>query len=141
MTRRKRSHILDIFILTLVLKPVMPPPLGHSCMEQSFPSLFESLFFNPPQAPALWAGLAFWILNISSVVIIWTDYHTVFFWIKNSLHTNSQRFPHRAYLRQIFLCFTRPFIDSSKFRFSKIIRSIISPQATHLQAEKCSPIP
>ena len=139
--RRKRSHIIDIFILTLVLKPIMPHHLGHSCMEYFFPLFFESLFFDPPKTPALWAALAFWILNKSSVVTIWTGQHTIFFWINYSLHTHSQRLRHQAYLLLIFLCFTRSLIDSSKSRFTKMIRSIISPQATHLQPEKCSPIP
>jgi len=47
--------------------------------------VFFRFLSNEPKAPALWARLAFWILNISLAVTPWADYHAVFLRLKNLL--------------------------------------------------------
>jgi hypothetical protein len=40
--------------------------------------LFFWLPFDKPEAPAFWATLTLWILNISMAITAWADYHAVF---------------------------------------------------------------
>jgi hypothetical protein len=47
--------------------------------------VFFRFLSNEPKASALWARLAFWILNISLTVTPWADYHAVFLRLKNLL--------------------------------------------------------
>jgi hypothetical protein len=47
--------------------------------------VFFRFLSNEPKASALWARLAFWILNISLTVTARADYHAVFLRLKNLL--------------------------------------------------------
>jgi hypothetical protein len=47
--------------------------------------VFFRFLSNEPKAPALWATLAFWILNLSLAVAARADYHAVFLRLKNLL--------------------------------------------------------
>jgi hypothetical protein len=53
--------------------------------------VFFRFLSNEPKAPALWATLAFWILNISLAVTARADYHAVFLRLKNLLAHFSPR--------------------------------------------------
>jgi hypothetical protein len=53
--------------------------------------VFFRFLSNEPKASALWARLAFWILNISLTVTARADYHAVFLRLKNLLAHFSPR--------------------------------------------------